>query len=154
MLGRRLTDCRRCFGAQAREELRSHHLRRALNHSLAHTGNRAANLYVARVIHLRSVFHLLEIQIARTLKKSRRPFAVHDDAKVFRLAQILEPGRPVEYSFDRSDTRSYRCGKGVLSSFFETFTTRNTALQHLRIYEALIHAFSSCVELVSAFQFH
>ena len=154
MLWRRLAHRRRCFGTQAGEELSRHHLRRALNHSLAHTRNRAANLNVARVTHLRSAFHLLEIQITRTLKKSRRPFAVDDDTKVFRLAQILEPRRPVEYPFDRSDTGSNRCCKRVLGSFFQTFTTGNAALQHLRIYEALIDAFARRVELVSAFQFH
>ena len=154
MLWRRLAHRRRCFGAQAGEELSRHHLRCTLNHPLAHTRNRPANLNVARVTHLRSVFSLLEIQITRTFEKPRRAFAIDDDAKVFGLSQILEPRRPIEYSFDRSDAGSNRCCKRVLGSFFQTFTTGNAALQHLRIYEALIDAFTRRVELVSAFQFH
>jgi hypothetical protein len=97
---------------------------------------------------------LLEIQIARTFEKTRRAFAVDDDAKVFLLAQIYEPRCAVEDTFDRSDAGADSRRKRVLGSFFETLATRNTALQHRGVDEALIDAFSSCVELMSALKFH
>ena len=75
--------------------------------------------------------------------------AVNNDAKMFRLAQIFEPRRSVEDTFDRSDSGADRRGERVLRSLFEFFATGNTTLQHLRIDEALIDALSRRVEFVS-----
>ena len=93
MLRRWLTHLRLCFCTQTSEKLRRHHLRGALNHSLAHARDRSANLNVAGVVHLRAVLGLLEIQIAGTFEKSRRAFAFDDDAEVFGLSQVFEPSR-------------------------------------------------------------
>ena len=61
MLRRWLAHFRLCFGTEAGEELRGHHLRRALDHALAHARDRPANLNVSRVSDLRARCCLLEI---------------------------------------------------------------------------------------------
>ena len=154
MLRRWLTHVRLCFRTQSRKELRGHHLRGALDHSLAHARNRPAYLNVAHITHLRSMFCLSQIEIARTFEKSRRAFTVNYDSKMFGLPQILETRGPVEDSFYRPNAGADRCSKSILSSFFQSLTTGNAALQNLPVNERLIDAFSRRLEFVSAFQFH
>jgi hypothetical protein len=47
-------------------------------------------------------------------EKSRRAFAVDDDAKMFRLAQIFEPRSAIEDTLDRTDPGSDRRAKCIL----------------------------------------
>jgi hypothetical protein len=49
------------------EELRSHHLCRALKHSLTDPRNRTPNLYVAGVINARRAIHVRQINITAAL---------------------------------------------------------------------------------------
>ena len=86
MLRRWLTHLRLCFCSQAREELRGHHLRSALNHSLAHARDGAAHLDVARVFDVSEVSFLFEIQVAGAFQKPGCTFAVDNDAKMLGLA--------------------------------------------------------------------
>ena len=97
---------------------------------------------------------MLQIEIARAFQKAWRAFAVNYNSKVFRRSQILEAGGAVEYSLDCANARADSCSESILACFFQTFTTRNTALQNLRINERLIDAFSRRLEFVAAFQFH
>ena len=60
----------------------------------------------------------------------------------------------VEDSFDRTDTGADSCRESVLAGSFQSLATGNTALQHLRINQGLIDAFSRRLEFVCAFQFH
>src|ERR1051325_186216 len=108
MLRRRLTHLCLRFNSQTREELRRHHLRRALDHALAHARDRAPNLHVARVSDFSAVPILREIEVARTFEKTRRAFALDDHAKVLRLAQVFELDLAFEHSLDRTDTGTNR----------------------------------------------
>ena len=154
MLRRWLTQLRLCFCSQTGEELRGHHLDRALDHALAHTGDGAAHLDVAGVVNFGEVTFLCEIEVAGTFQKTGRAFAFYHDAKVLRLSQILEPCGAVEYSFNRTDTRLDGRGKSVLTGSLQFLATRNTTLQYLGIDERLINALSSGIELMRTFQLH
>src|SRR6185295_11896830 len=116
MLRRWLTHRRLCFGAQTREELPRHHLRRPLDHALAHARDRSSNLHVAHITNLRTIRCLLELEIAGAFEKSRLAFAVNNDAQVFGLAHIFESRGPIEDTFDRSDAGAYGRGERVLRS--------------------------------------
>ena len=147
-------DCGRGFRSEAGEELRGHHLCRALNHSLAHTGNRSSHLNIGRITDLRARLRGFKVQVAHPFEESRLAFAIDDNAQVFRRSQVFQPRRAVEYSFYRSDSGSDRRGENIVGGLLEALTTRDTALQDLRIDEALIDPPSRRVELVGTFQFH
>jgi hypothetical protein len=154
MLRRRFTRLRFCFRTEARKELRRHHLRRALNHTLANAGDRAANLNIARVLNLRDRAILCEIEIARAFEKTRSALAVDDHPKVFGLAQIFEPHVAIKHAFNRTDAGADRRRKRIVTGSFEAFATRNTTLQHLGIDERLIDAFARRFQFVSSFELH
>src|SRR2546423_4400151 len=103
------------FGFERGEELRGHHLRRALNHALADARNRAADLHVARVLDDGRAFALGEIEIARAFQKTRLTFALNHDAIMLRRAYVFEPHVAREETFDRAHARAQRRRKIVFA---------------------------------------
>ena len=73
MTGRGLALLDLRLGFERREELRRHHLRRALNHTLADRRERAADLHVARVTDERPAVLLFEVEVAAPFKKPGCP---------------------------------------------------------------------------------
>lgn len=153
MLRRRITHRRLRFRVQTRKKLRRHHLRCALNHSLAHAGDCSTYLYVARIIDFRDVLFLLEIEVTGAFQKTRGAFTFDDDPEVLGLSQLFKANLAVKHSLDRTDTGLNSRRERILAGSFQTFATWNAPLQDLGINQRLINAFSSCFELVSAFKF-
>ena len=55
------------FSFDGGKELRSHHLSRALNHSLAYACDCSTDLHIAFIIYYRRAVNLFEIKVAGTL---------------------------------------------------------------------------------------
>src|SRR5882724_3590336 len=103
MLWWRLTGAGLCFHFQRREELRRHHLCRRLNHSLAHAGERAAQLKVSRVPYQSAFTLLLKIQVTGPFQKPWCTFAFHDNSVMLRRSHLLKSNCACEDAFDCSD---------------------------------------------------
>jgi hypothetical protein len=88
------------LGFDRGEELRNHHLHRALKHTLTHAGNRAANLYIAFVANYGNAVPLLEIEIARAFQEARLALSIYNHAEVTRRLHIFEANVAGEQAFD------------------------------------------------------
>ena len=96
------------FNFDCSEELRSHHLCCALNHSLPYACDCAAQLRVAFVVNDSYAIALFKIEIAHSFQESGLTFAVNDYAVMRGRAHVFEPHIAREDSFDRP----YPCAQG------------------------------------------
>ena len=102
MSRRSFTRGRLRFGFEGREELGRHHLCRCLDHTLAHAGNRTAYLYLTAVLDQGRFALFFKFEISCAFQKSRRAFAVNNNAIVFRGAQVCKAHIAIEDAFDRA----------------------------------------------------
>lgn len=82
------------------EELRSHHLHRALKHSLADACDRPADLNFSLVAHNRSAVVSRKIEFARALQKPRLAFPFHNHSKVNRRLKVFQANIAGKQTFD------------------------------------------------------
>src|SRR5919198_2715503 len=152
--GRRIALLSLRLGFERGEELRGHHLGRALNHPLADRGERAADLHVARVPDQGRAVSLFEVEVARALEEAGLPFAVDDDAVVRGRAHLFEADVPLEDPLDRADARAQRRRVCVLAGFLQALAARDAPLQNGRVNQGLPDSLARRAQLVCAFYLH
>src|SRR5205085_4550619 len=143
-----------CFGFERGEELRGHHLGRALNHALADAGNRAADLHVTRVLDHSRAFALCEIEIACAFQETRLTLAINHDAIVLRLAYIFESDVALKDTFDRAHARAQRGRKGLLARLLQTLAARNATHEHRAVKQRREDSLTRRAQFMCAFEFH
>jgi len=154
MLWRRLVSHSFGLGFDCCEELSSHHLHRALEHTLAHARDRAANLYIAFVADYGHAVPLLEIEIARAFQEARLALAVYNHAEVTRRLHVFEANVAGEQAFDRTDSRPKSRRVSILSGFLEALTAWYAALQNDWVNQGCVDALRGGVNFVGAFDLH
>src|SRR5436305_2413771 len=154
MLGWRIICFCLCLHLNRSEELRGHHLRRALNHALAYACDCSTYLYVASVFDYRRTLSLFQINVARAFQKSRLAFAVNDHAIVLGLTYLFQAHVAFERSLDRAYASAKRCGVTVLARLLKLFTARNASLQNLRVGQSLKDSHAPRAKFVRPFNLH
>lgn len=91
------------FGLRLRfnrsEELGGHHLRRALEHSLAHACYRPADLHLSAVSDYSYVVLPRKIEVTGAFQEARLTFSVDYHSKVMWRSEIFKPHIPGEKPF-------------------------------------------------------
>lgn len=121
------------LGFNCSEELGGHHLRRALEHSLAHACDRPADLNLAAVSDYGYVVLPRKIEVTGAFQETRLTFSVDYHSKVIRRSEIFKSDIPGEKPFYRADARPECCGIRILPGLLEPLATRYAALQHRRV---------------------
>lgn len=142
------------LGLYGGEELSSHHFHRALEHTLAHAGNRAANLYITFVADYGRVVPLLEIEITRAFQEARLALAVYNHAEVTRRLHVFEANVAGEQAFDRTDSRPKSRRVSILSGFLKALTARYAPLQYDGVNQDCVNALGAGLDFVGAFDLH
>jgi len=142
------------LGFDCGEELSSHHLHRALEHTLAHARDRAANLYIAFVADYGYAVPLLEIEIARAFQEARLALAVYHHAEVTRRLHVFEANVAGEQAFDRTDSRPKSRRVSILSGFLEALTAWYAPLQNDGVNQGCVDALRAGMDFVGAFDLH
>jgi len=91
------------FGFDGGEELRSHHLHRALDHPLSDAGDRASDLHLSAVFDQRRDVSLFKVEIAGAFQEAGLALSVNDDSIVRVRRHVFELDVAGEDSFDRAD---------------------------------------------------
>ena len=142
------------FGFDGGEELRRHHLNRALEHALSNTGYCTANLHVALVADYGHAVSLFEIEITSAFKKARLTFAFHHHPKMMWRLQVFEANVAGEDALDGAHSRSQSRRISILSGLLETLASGYAPLQNSGVNQSLVDALGAGVEFVGAFDFH
>ena len=121
------------LGFNRSEELGGHHLRRALEHSLAHACHCTAHLNVPAVSDYGYVVLPREIQVTGAFQETRLTFSIDYHSKVMWRSEVFKPHIPGEKPFYRTDAGAERCGVRILPGLLEPLATRYTSLQHRRV---------------------
>src|SRR5262245_56175176 len=106
MFWRRFIGLGAGFGFDGDKELRSHHLRGSLNHSLSHAGDGSAHLKVACVPDAGDAISFREVQIAGSFYESWLALPFDDDPVVLRRAHLFDSNGSGEYALYRTDSGS------------------------------------------------
>ena len=141
------------FAFQAAEEPSGHHAGGTLDHALAHAGEQAAHVNIARVQNggFRTV--LAEFQLSGSFHKSRLALAFEQQLVMLRCGDVLEGNCSGEYPNDRTNSSAELGVVLVLTGFLHLLAARNAFLQDGGIDEGREDALARCAYSVGAFYF-
>ncbi len=142
------------LGFYGGEELSSHHLHRALKHTLAHARDRAANLYITFVADYGHAVPLLEVEITSAFQEARLALAVYNHAEVTRRLHVFKANVAGEQAFDRTDSRPKSRRVSILSGLLQALTAWYAPLQHDGVNQGCVDALSVGMDFVGAFDLH
>src|ERR1051325_10549649 len=149
----------RCAGAgrlvlKRSEEFRGHHFRGTFDHSLAHSGNRAADLQLSRIRHQRAAVLLDQIKVGDALRKSHQTFALDYDAVMRGREHVFQAHLAAKGSFDRANAGFQN--RFVMAAFGQRqrLAAGNASFENFRIDEGKVDAFAWRGELLGAFDLH
>src|SRR5215510_5421662 len=142
------------FGFDGGEELPGHHLRRGLNHPLAHAGDGSADARLAGVIDQSLLSLFGQTDQAFPFQESRRTFGVDDHLVILRFVHIFQFDRTREDSLDRADARFQSHLVIAVPGGFERLASRHAASQDFRIDHQLVEQIARRFDRVRPFDFH
>src|SRR5215475_8342620 len=142
------------FGFDGGEELPGHHLRRGLNHPLAHAGDGSADARLAGVIDQSLLALFGQTDQAFPFQESRRTFGVDDHLVMLRLVHIFQFDRTREDPLDRADARFQSHLVIAVPGGFERLDTRHAAAQDFGVDHQLVEQIARRFDRVRPFNFH
>src|ERR1051325_1160272 len=149
----------RCAGAgrlvlKRSEEFRGHHFRGTFDHSLAHAGNRAADLQLSRIRDQGAAVLLDQIEVRSAFRKSDQAFSLDDDAVMRGRKHLFQAHLAAKGPFDRADAGFQN--RFVMAAFRQRqrLATGNASFENLWIYQGKVNAFAWRGELLGPFNLH
>ena len=132
--GRRAVRGAFYFSGQRGKKSRNSLFGEPLEHTLAHAGDKAADLYFARIKDISFSPGGFQTYQPFSLEKSRPSFALDDQLVLGKGLLILQSNVTVKGSFEGANPNFQDSLIRIFACEFHLFTTRNASGQELRVY--------------------